>query len=60
METTVPLKIPLLAEAEFGMNWNDVKEAKEWLELKEKGDTEWLNAPEELKTVVELYAKLKQ
>lgn len=60
METTVPLKIPLLAEAEFGMNWNDVKEAKEWLELKEKGDEEWLNAPEELKTVVELYAKLKQ
>lgn len=57
MENTVKLSIPLLAEAEFGMNWNDVKSPKEWLELKDTG--EWEALPAELRYVVETYAALK-
>lgn len=57
MENTVKLKIPLLAEAEFGMNWNDVKSPQEWLSM--KGTPQWETLPEELRYVTETYARLK-
>lgn len=59
MENTVKIKIPLLAEAEFGMNWQDVKSPSEWLEVKEKEPEKWNRLPKELKFVVNTYTKLK-
>jgi DNA polymerase I-like protein with 3'-5' exonuclease and polymerase domains len=59
MENTLTCRVPLLAEAEFGMNWQDVKEPKEWLEMKEKEPEKWEALPSELRYVVETYAELK-
>ena len=60
MENTVKIKIPLLAEAEFGMNWQDVKSPSEWLEIKKNEPEQWKKLPKELQFVVNTYAKLKK
>lgn len=59
MENTVKLKIPLLAEAEFGMNWNDVKSPQEWLEIRDSDAPRWESLPAELRYVVEAYMRIK-
>lgn len=60
MENTVKLSIPLLAEAEFGPNWNDVRSPEEWLSLRDAGSEEWERAGKELQFVVETYAGMKK
>lgn len=59
MRTSIPtLKIPLEAEIELGDNWASTKEIKDWIELRESNDLEWLNTSAELKQAVGICEKL--
>ena len=59
MRTSIPtLKIPLEAEIELGDNWASTKEIKDWIELRESNDLEWLNTSDELKKAVGICEKL--
>ena len=59
MRTSIPtLRIPLEAEIELGDNWASTKEIKDWIELRENNDSEWLNASAELKQAVGICEKL--
>ena len=59
MRTCIPtLKIPLEAEIELGDNWASTKEIKDWIELRESNDSEWVNASAELKQAVGICEKL--
>ena len=59
MRTSIPtLKIPLEAEIELGDNWASTKEIKDWIELRESNDSEWVNASAELKQAVGICEKL--
>ena len=59
MRTSIPtLKIPLEAEIELGDNWAYTKEIKDWIELRESNDSEWVNASAELKQAVGICEKL--
>ena len=59
MRTSIPnLKIPLEAEIELGDNWASTKEIKDWIELRENNDSEWINASAELKQAVGICEKL--
>jgi DNA polymerase I-like protein with 3'-5' exonuclease and polymerase domains len=50
MTTTVPTKVPMEAEPEFGMNWAETKTIPEWLSL--KGTSEWDKLPDILKETI--------
>lgn len=50
MTTTVPTKVPMEAEPEFGMNWAETKTIPDWLSL--KGTVEWDNLPDILKETI--------
>jgi DNA polymerase I-like protein with 3'-5' exonuclease and polymerase domains len=50
MTTTVPTKVPMEAEPEFGMNWAETKTILEWLSL--KGTSEWDKLPAILKETI--------
>lgn len=59
MRTSIPtLKVPLEAEIELGDNWASTKEIKDWIELRESNDSEWLDASAELKQAVGICEKL--
>lgn len=60
MTTTIPLRVPLEAEPEFGLNWASTKTIGEWLELKEK-DPEAYNAlPSKLTRTVEYADRIRK
>ena len=50
--------IVLEAEIELGDNWASTKEIKDWIELRESNDSEWVNASVELKQAVGICEKL--
>ena len=52
------LRVPLEASPELGDNWASTKEVSEWIELKNKNDSEYLNASKELKEAVCICEKL--
>lgn len=59
MRTAMPgLRIPLEASPELGDNWANTKEIPEWIELKNKNDSAWVNASSELKQAVNICEKL--
>ena len=52
MTTTIPLRVPLEAEPEYGMNWASTKTVPEWLEIKEKEPEKWEKLPDILKKTI--------
>lgn len=57
MTTTVPTKVPMEAEPEFGINWAETKTIPDWLEL--KGTEEWDNLPANLKETILIADKIR-
>ena len=57
MTTTVPTKVPMEAEPEFGINWAETKTIPDWLEL--KGTEEWDNLPDILKETILIADKIR-
>lgn len=60
MTTTIPLKVPLEAEPEFGENWASTKTVPEWLEVRNNEPEKWEKLSSELKETIEICARLKQ
>ena len=60
MTTTIPLKVPLEAEPEFGENWASTKTVPEWLEVRNNEPGKWEKLSSELKETIEICARLKQ
>lgn len=58
MTTTIPLKVPMEATPELGMNWASTKEVSEWIDLKAKNDVEYINQPQILKDAICICEKL--
>ena len=59
MRTSVKgLRVPLEASPELGDNWASTKEVTEWIELRDKNDTDWQKASSELKQAVNICDKL--
>ena len=52
MTTTVPLRVPLEAEPEFGENWASTKTIPEWLEIKENEPEKWEALSDNLKKAI--------
>lgn len=60
MTTTIPLKVPLEAEPEFGENWASTKTVSEWLEVRNNEPEKWEKLSSELKETIEICVRLKQ
>ena len=58
MTSTIPLKIPMEATPELGMNWASTKEVSEWIDLKSRNDVEYTSQPQILKDAICICEKL--
>jgi DNA polymerase I - 3''-5'' exonuclease and polymerase domains len=48
------LKIPLIADIELGDNWQNVREVKEWIELRDTNDDKWNSTTQAVRDCVNL------
>ena len=58
MTSTIPLKIPMEATPELGMNWDSTKEVSEWIDLKSRNDVAYTSQPQILKDAICICEKL--
>ena len=59
MTTTVPLKVPLEAEPEFGENWAETATVGEWLEVRDKEPEKWESLSDNLKKAILIADKVR-